>query len=307
MNLSLSFDDPLTASPLVILPNLGWSAGGNAPELPGVTLGTAIEKLLAAKRLARRRPKTLQNLHESLRHFARGREDVPVAQTLTLGVIEAWVSRPGLSDQSRATFQNRLSTLANFCVRRGWLAGNPVDRCEAIAIEQRPPRILTVAQSRDLLDFVRHHEPRSLAWFVLALLVGCRPCECDRLTWQDIDLDHGIIRVDAAASKTRQRRLVHPMPNAICWLRFARDHGGGRLAMSHATRRRAVRRVRDALCMSVWHQDVLRHSCASYLYAELQDPARVSVELGHSIGVLLRSYRELVTREVAREFWRIMP
>ena len=56
-----------------------------------------------------------------------------------------------------------------------------------------------------------------------------------------------------------------------------------------------------------WPKDVLRHSCASYLMALWQDAGRVAAELGKSVNILLRHYRELVRKEDAERFWRIVP
>jgi hypothetical protein len=56
-----------------------------------------------------------------------------------------------------------------------------------------------------------------------------------------------------------------------------------------------------------WKQNALRHSFASYRLAEIQDAAKVALEMGNTPEKLFRHYRELVTPEAAREWFNIMP
>lgn len=154
--------------------------------------------------------------------------------------------------------------------------------------------------------FVKRRHPTGLGWFALALMAGIRPEECDRLTWSNVDLESGIVTVDAAASKVRRRRIVHLQPAAAAWMRLAKKLGAV-LPLPHTTRRRQLRSVRKKLGWDSWPKDILRHTCASYLMATWQDAGRVAAELGNSAGILLRHYRELVTRKEADRFWNLRP
>lgn len=154
--------------------------------------------------------------------------------------------------------------------------------------------------------FVKRNSPRGLAWFALALLAGVRPEEADRLQWSDIDLDRGMVTVDAAASKVRSRRIIHLMPAAVAWLKSARKLGA-EMGVPRITRRRYLRAVRAKLGFEKWPTDLLRHTAASYLLAHHQDAGKVALELGNSPAVLFRHYRELVTREAAERFWNLKP
>lgn len=55
-----------------------------------------------------------------------------------------------------------------------------------------------------------------------------------------------------------------------------------------------------------WPQDVLRHTFASFTMAEVQDAGKVAAEMGNSAGVLMRHYRELMTRDDARKYRNAM-
>jgi hypothetical protein len=56
-----------------------------------------------------------------------------------------------------------------------------------------------------------------------------------------------------------------------------------------------------------WRQNALSHSFASYRLAEIQDAAKVALEMGNSPAKLFRHYRELVTPDAAKEWFAIMP
>ena len=53
-----------------------------------------------------------------------------------------------------------------------------------------------------------------------------------------MDLEAGIVTVDAAASKVHRRRIVHLQPAAIGWLRHARELGDD-LPLPHVRREEA--------------------------------------------------------------------
>lgn len=283
-----------------------WRNGAAAAaEIIPKTLGEAVEECLAVKRSAGRRARYLQNLGILSRAFVTGRESMLVSDVKTAHV-EGWIAARYKSLWSRATAFARISTFFSFCVRRGYTASNPCDRMERVSIDATPPSILTVRQSAKVMVFMKRQHPRGLAWFGLALFAGIRPEECDRVRWEDVDLERGIVTIDAAASKVRQRRIVHLQPAATAWLKLA-NRLGSELPLPSVTRRRYLRDVRDKLGFKEWPKDVLRHSCASYLMATWQDAPRVAAELGNSVDILMRHYRELVRKEDATRFWRIVP
>jgi len=154
-------------------------------------------------------------------------------------------------------------------------------------------------------------KPQYAACLALCLLAGLRPDETVRvsgrgLTWSNIDLDRGIVTIDAQTTKTRLRRVVHLEASAVAWLRAAKD-AGSRLPLAAITRRRAVRYWRGVLNLDSWPQDTLRHTAASFLLAKHGDIGRVATELGNSPRILRQHYLELVSEEESAKFWNLMP
>ncbi len=139
------------------------------------------------------------------------------------------------------------------------------------------------------------------------LFAGVRPLELLRVSWENIGWTSKTLTVDAAASKVRQRRIVHLMPNCVAWLKYAKDHGSELGTLKYMGLRRYLRRCGLHMRFAGWPQDVLRHTCASYWLAEWQDAGKVARELGSSAGILLRHYTELVEKAEAAKFWAILP
>jgi integrase len=175
-----------------------------------------------------------------------------------------------------------------------------------------------VDQAKTCATTIRDEFPVALGWLALALFCGLRPEEADKLQWSDIDLQKGIVKVDAAASKVRWRRLVYCTPCAVKWLAKAKALNAS-LPIPRQTRRRALALMTAKLGLKAWPKDILRHTCASMLMAEWEDrlprrslspsrakPGGQSRRLPWKLATILHAhYRELVSRAEARRFWGI--
>jgi integrase len=139
-----------------------------------------------------------------------------------------------------------------------------------VVIERKRPQILTVEQAKKCATVIRHEFPVALGWLALALFCGLRPEEAEKLQWSGIDLQKGIVTVDAAASKVRWRRLVYCTPCSIQWLTKAKALNAS-LPIPRQTRRRALALMGAKLGFNFWPKDILRHTCASMLMATWED------------------------------------
>lgn len=270
----------------------------------GETLGNGIVVLLAAKTAANCRPRYVESLRIYLNLFARGREDMLIS-AITIDTVETWFNGRNEAPMTRRGSVGRLSSLFSFAERRGWIASNPIRRLEPIRIDRKAPKILTVEQAQRLMEFAMYREPRSLAFFTLALFAGIRPQELEGVTWANVGAT--TVTVDAAASKVRRRRIVQLSENAVEWIGFARETGA-LLPFQINFRSHTLKKAAKHLGFDGgWEQDILRHSAASYLLAVNPNVACVSRNLGNSPDILLNYYSELVTHESATSFWSIRP
>ncbi len=265
-----------------------------------VTLGAAIEELISAKQNANRRPSYVRQLRSFLTLFARGRETMPLAMVNRM-TIEEWFrgrNQTPVTRRSRTTF---LSALFSFACRVGYLQSNPCAQLERISVDRSPPRILSPAEVRRMLNYARRHMWWRLPQLVLGVYAGIRPHELTRIYRKDIDLERGYVRVDAAAAKTRQRRIVNLDPKCIAWLKRCRFREHRPIGSNSDHWKRLLARH----CGIEWTADVLRHSAASYLLAKYGDAGKVARMLGNSPAILLTHYTELVAPQDARRFWKV--
>ncbi len=118
-----------------------------------------------------------------------------------------------------------------------------------------------------------------------------------------MDLHAGYIKIAWDIAKTRQRRLVPISDNLRAWLLLHPKREGKITPDNH---RRGITRCSKQAGVP-WKSNALRHSFGSYRIAEVQDAAKVSLEMGNSPAMLFKHYRELVTPEQARAWFGIMP
>lgn len=265
-------------------------------------IGAAIEACIRSKKEANRRPVYINELNRMLRSFTLGVEELPVSM-VSQQDVENWLATKPWAPATRRSAMTRLSAFFSFAVRRGWIGFNPVTRLDPVIVEPKPPRIFTPDEAENYLTAVWQTAPVLLPCTVLGLYAGLRTAEIQKISWADIDLDRGFIRVDACVSKVRQRRIVPLEPKAVGLLA---PLVGRRLNVPRWSQR--MPRMRVALRMG-WMQpsNILRATAASYLLALHQDCGKVARMLGHSPDVLLRFYADLVTPEDCAAFWNIRP
>lgn len=282
-----------------------WRVWQSSPQpKSGCSLRKAVNELLEAKRSAKRSTKHVGNLEWYLDHFISGRETADVS-SITPTVIEKWFAGRNEAPHSQRGHIGLLSSLFAHCWRKRYIAENPVKRLDPVTIVRKPPPMLTLVQSESAMLWAAQHKPAFVPWLALTLFAGLRPeSEADAIVWPHIDLDRAVVRVEI--SKTRHPRILDLQfcPPAWEWLLAFKSQ---KLPLTHITRRRYLRALREHLEMDRWPQDILRHTAASNLLAYHQDAGKVANFLGHSVGVLLRSYKSLVEKSDAEKWMKILP
>lgn len=277
-----------------------WDGYRKAPTVAEEkSIANAIAELAKAKRIKNLRDGYIDNLESYLTRWSRGQEARPIS-AVTLAEVERYLD--SLTKASRPTGINRLSTLFSFAVRKGWRTENPCDRIEKPRTDDGKREIFTIDEATKALKFCLAELKQFIPWLVLGTFGGIRPEEADKIEWKHIDLDRGVIRLDASVTKVRRCRTLHLKPVAVQWLRL-----GGTLPLKHVTRKRYQHKVRTALGWTVWKKDVTRHSAASYWCASDQNYAKVAAELGTSEKMLRAHYVDAVHDDEAAKFWNLTP
>jgi integrase len=225
-----------------------------------------------------------------------------------------------ISPQSYRNYRTVLHTLFAFAVSKGYAVDNPVERVERVKVRNGDVEVFKPAEISRLLEAARVNYPDFLPCLAIGAFAGLRSAEIERLEWQDIDLKARHIVVGASKAKTASRRIVPIHDNLAAWLAdYADKHGkiwrdssilfykrqeavaaATEVEADEAKGIKAEKRVQ-------WKANALRHSYASYRFAQTADAGRVAGELGNSAAVVHRHYRELVTPSAAAAWFAVKP
>lgn len=276
---------------------------GTRQAPPSAPLGKAVADYLAAKETRGLRPRSFRKLDTTLTMFKEVVGENRPLREITEAHLNEFLTRNGWAAPTRKTYLGDVRTFLRWCQKRRLIPDNPADLIETPMLDNEPPGILRLGQLRALLDACQRERPSLLAWLALCAFAGLRPEEALRLTWADVRADN--IHVEAAKAKTRRRRLIPISPQLRAWLDAAKPAGAELPPVNWQANFERVRRAASVL--ADWPHNALRHSFASYHYANggnENDTARI---LGHAPQMLFQHYRELVTGEEAAKFFALRP
>ena len=274
-----------------------------------------VAELLSVKGKRGASARYLQDLRFRLSRFADAfRKDTC---NVTTAEIQAWLDGQKLAPQSYQNFRRVLHALFEFAVARGYAADNPVAVVESVKVNGGDVEIFTPAEIARLLAAA---SPESLPCIALGAFAGLRSAEVERLEWSDVDLTGRHIIVGASKSKTASRRVVPVADNLAAWLAPYAERQGNVWQGRHEDFYRAQQATAAATEVKPdpekgvkgekavkWKANALRHSYASYRFAQTGDAGRVAGELGNSAAVVHRHYRELVKPADADKWFSVKP
>ncbi len=286
-----------------------------APELDPL-LQDFLRHLQVERRLS---PRTVDAYQRQLNELAHGlwpeRPSAwPQLAAAQLRQAIAGAHRGGLAPKSLAQRLSAVRSLYRFLRRRGVVDGaNPAAGLKPPKGERRLPGVLDTDTITRLLE-IPDDEPlatRDRAILELFYSSGLRLSELAALSWIDVDLSEGSVRVLGKGSKTR---IVPVGSKAIAALQALRNqdlHGdpqqplfrsrGGRLGV------RAIQlRLRHwARKQGLWqrvHPHLLRHSFASHMLESSGDLRAVQELLGHADIATTQVYTHLDFQHLAQVY-----
>lgn len=293
-----------------------------------LTLGAFLESWLRDKVAPTVRPATARGYESKLRiHIIPSLGRTPLAK-LTPQQIHAFLrekQKSGLSPQTVSHLRAILRAALNDAVAWEQASRNVAALVDGPHVPQAIVDVMTPEEARAFLDSTREH--RLSALFSVALAIGLRQGEALGLRWTDIDLDNGVLTVNAALQrvagafrlvepKTRHSRRSIALPAvALTALRAHRarqleerlaagplweDWGlvftsatGHPLHGPNVTIAFQQLLKRAGLRRMTFHS--LRHCCASLLLAQGLSPRLVMELLGHSnIALTMNTYSHVL-------------
>lgn len=248
-----------------------------------------------------------QAYRRSLRHYLswlkRDFGPQPIAD-ITTQQVDEWLRAANGNHTTKNNLRRIFVTLFKWARETGYLQQDrktAPERAMTFNGTELAPAIFTAEEMQKLLAVC---PAQLLPHIVIGAFSGIRAAEIERLDWKDVLWDRGYIEIKAAKAKTKARRLVPLLPNLRAWLEPLRQDEGPVCRVPHLAFRLNYLGNKSGVG---WRQNALRHSFASYRLAEIQDAAKVALEMGNSPEKLFRHYRELVTPEAAKEWFAIMP
>lgn len=283
-------------------------------------IDTLTKRYLDSSKGAGLRPSTIHELQTRLRKFAQsfGQQR---ADEITATDIQKWLdgmktdSGASLSANSKKHYRYALSGMFNFAIDRDLLSENPAARKTRsrrgtdTRYDDYTCQILSLNQTRRLLAAARDTVPNMLIPVTLGLFAGLRTAEIRRLSWDNIDMARGIIKITAAIAKKRSVRNVTIPANLLKWLMLEGDRTGPVAPQTEGAWRYHHDKLKTEAALQDWPHNALRHSFGSYHVEATGDPGKTAWEMGHRDAgdLLFEHYRQLTTKEDAAEYWKITP
>lgn len=274
------------------------------------TMADLLAEFLAAHEAAGNSEITLRNYRQQLGRFAAdfAARDVAGIETVE---IERWLDAKAIRGEHRKNYKRGLGTLFRFAVARDYARRNPAQGIPRVKVQRKLPGILTASEVKRLLDAAATYAGgRMLPYFAVCALAGLRPSEARRLSWAAIRLDAGEMYLSPdVVRKTGHDRHVTMPPNLAEWLAIvpASARRGAIFwtrKLYEGARRHAGADIEKKMIET---KDILRHSCASHLFASTKSADLVTANLGHDLRVFLKHYRAAVTEAEGRAYFESRP
>lgn len=312
------------------------------PNNSGVTVRNLVDSYLADMTRRNRRLHTLGDARRRLYRFCSEFGDLSAA-TINEADIIGWLVAKGGKPANSNNYRKHLFAAFEFGVRHGITPLNPVDKVERASVDKKLPIHWSHTRISQLLSTAEVVYPRLLPYLAIMSFAGLRPNEASRLNWSNVLLSEKIIRVLPDTSKTRTARIVEISDNLSKWLEPHNQATGPiapsaimitrwrtRIAAASTIGGHVLERIKKGsklkgtkakalgFCWSaviqeakaaepLWHQDVLRHTYATFWLAANHDINRLSQLMGNSPKIINAYYKGLATQREASLFWNIYP
>lgn len=196
-----------------------------------------------------------------------------------------------LSSANRIT--STIKAWLNFCVRRNYLAQNPIKTLKKYRLPQNPPKYLSQEEVNKILSAAK--STRLYPAILTALYTGMRKRELFSLEWPDIDFNKDTITVvnkDGFTTKSKRFRVI-PLHNTLKTALLPLRKPQGRCFDATNYKHLFPEIIASCALKNIgWHH--FRHTFASHLYIKTRDIYLVSELLGHSSLSVTKIYTHLV-------------
>lgn len=209
-----------------------------------------------------------------------------------------------------------IGTLFNYGMEQEIVASNPATAWKAknkrvlkAIQDQKLPECLSVSDVERVMAAAEMMATECAAMLAIGFFAGLRTSELHGLTWQNIDLAEGFIRVLPETAKKRRTRNVKIHPNLAAWLAAYRKDAGPVGPLDGQDWRHRRDAILKTAKIARWPNNAMRHSFATYHMAQFHDAKETAWELGHRDVQLIDQHYKTpgISAEDAAKFWAIRP
>ena len=261
---------------------------------------------------------TKYHLRNRATHFVNNVGNLRVTDVLPEH-IEKYLAQQEVSANTKDGYCRAISSFFTWCMKgkRHWCVNNP---CYAVEIDgltkddDREPVVLPVSECEALLRAAENFETGHLVPYVaLCLFGGLRPTEAARLTWDQVNLTDGEIRLKGTQTKTGKGRIVVICKTLKAWLTKYRKAGEiyrspyeaelrqVRVSVGYGTKTEEQPHLRP------WVSDVLRHTAISHYFRLTGSYGRTAEQFGNSEAIIKKHYQGRVTSAETKQFYALRP
>jgi len=229
--------------------------------------------------------------------------------------IEKFLAERKVSAAGKDTDRRAVSRFFSWCIERPrrWATSNPCREVKVDLGEKSAPAILSLADCKAILGLAQSHKGGILAPFTaVSLFGGLRPFEAARLTWEQVNLKDGEIRLDSTQTKTKTGRTVKICPTLKAWLKaherkpfypanWRKEFDAIKLAAGFGTP------TKEQPGLKPWPSDVLRHTAISHYFRATGSYGFAAEQFGNSEAIIKAHYQSRVNSDEAKAFYQLKP
>ena len=284
------------------------------PEGGDKTLAEVRDILLEVKKSKNLRPASYTSLQKYVGKLVRHLGDDMLVKSISSAQLSAWLdscSKAGASPRFVRNIASYTRQFFRFAQDKRFVVSNPAANLvkDTPLEDERDIVILTIDQTKALLKTAMTEEYRELLpSLVLGLFCGgIRTEELSRLNWSDVNLAERRVKLSGKQTKTREKRVCEIPAGALQFLLLHPNRQGPVAPQGFEY---SLTDFYKAAGFKRWKRDFAnakRHSFGTYA-SKLHDWAWVVDEMGNSVSMLLKHYRDAsVTKEDAEAYFAITP
>ena len=264
------------------------------------------------------RPRSKSNLRNRVGNFVKGVGNKRVIDVMPEHV-ESYLAQREVTPETKDGDRRAISSFFSWCLKgkRHWCLNNP---CYAVEVEgasrdhDREPVVLPVGDCEKLMRAAEAFAGGKLVpYLALCLFGGLRPYEAARLSWEQVNLADGEIRLKGPQTKTGKGRVVEVSDTLKAWLTRYQDQE----VIYGRAFDEGLQQVRASVGygaptpehphLKPWVPDVLRHTAISHYFRLTGSYGRSAEQFGNSESIIKDHYQGRVSSADTKRFYAILP